>query len=295
MTSSTPMRHDELTTAVEQLARYVVLLERVIAPPSPQAGGVTDTPGLGLLLALEIFGPLRPSTLAALGNMRSGTTSKRIERLERASLVTRRLGAVPGDRRGVMVEIADAGRTELARIERAALETGGELLAALQPLTLASTDPVATPADPQDHPVLAALFRFVSLIDHTVIRSIGDDDLLHPTDPRPLLLLVDLERHGPRTASSIPGLLDRSRSATHRLVGRMTAARLIGPTEPVAGSTSALKGITPSGRRALQAVIDALREDLPSLQPAIGELRRALTTDPSVTAGSRRPTRAQRG
>jgi DNA-binding MarR family transcriptional regulator len=288
-------QHDDLEAAVEQLARYVVLLERAIAPPSPQARGVTDTPGLGVLLALEIFGPLRPSTVAELGNMRSGTTSKRIERLERASLVTRRLGAVPGDRRGVVVEITDAGRTELARIERVALETGAELLAALQPLTLAPTDSAAASGDPPGYPVLAALFRFVSLIDHTVLRAVGDHDLLHPTDPRPLLLLVDLERHGPRAAGSMPGLLDRSRSATHRLVGRMTDERLVEATEPLAGSPRGLTAITESGRGVLRSVVDALGEDLPSLQPAIGELTRALTTATSVTAAPERSTRAPRG
>lgn len=272
---------DDVAAAVEQLALYVVALERAIASSSRPDGGVTDTPGLGVLMALEIFGPLRPRTLAELLNMRSGTASKRIERLVRASLVDRRRSVVPGDRRGVVVEIRDAGRLELSRIERVTLAMGGGLLRALQPLRLPQPATPAASADPERYPALGALFRFVSLIDQSIIRAVGDHDLLHPADPRSLLLLVDLDRNGPRPAGSVPGLVDRSRSATSRLLSQMTAASLIDTTPPTAGAPGGLTCISADGQRALQSVIVALSEDLVSLQPAIGDLVRALADGPT--------------
>ncbi len=77
--TSQPTPYDNVAAAIEQLALYVVALERAIASPSRPDSGVTDTPGLGVLMALELFGPMRPKTLAELLNMHSGTTSKRIE------------------------------------------------------------------------------------------------------------------------------------------------------------------------------------------------------------------------
>jgi DNA-binding MarR family transcriptional regulator len=283
MTSDSNPSHG-LAAAFEQLVLYVVALERAIASPSQPDGGVTDTPGLGLLIALEVRGPLRPSTLAELSHMRSGTTSKRIERLVRASLVERRLGVVPGDRRGAVVEIRDAGRLELARVERVTLEMGAGLLRALELLILPQPAAPAASADPGRYPALHALFRFVSLVDQSVIRAVGDHDLLHPSEPRPLLLLVDLDRNGPRPAGSIPGLLDRSRSATSRLLRQMTAANLIDTTPPTAAEPRGLICISADGRRAVQSVIAALSEDLLSLQPAIGDLVGALT-DSTARAG----------
>jgi DNA-binding MarR family transcriptional regulator len=278
---SEPFRRD-LSLAVEELARYVVALERAMGDPRQPGGGVVDTPGLGVLLALQIFGPLRPSTLAELLAMRSGTTSKRIERLERASFVARKVGVVPEDRRGVIVEIQEGGRLEIDRIERVALAMGVDLLRALQPLTVERPAIATAPAEPQAPPVLTALFRFVSLIDHTVIRAVGDHDLLHPSDPRPLLLLADLDRNGPRPPGSIPALLDRSRSATHRMVSQLAAESLIATTTPTAAQPRPLTCIAPNGHRALQSVLTALDEDLPSLQPAIGDLTGSLTSSRSL-------------
>jgi DNA-binding MarR family transcriptional regulator len=279
--TSQPTPYDNVAAAVEQLTLYVVALERAIASPSRPDGGVTDTPGLGVLMALELFGPLRPRTLAELLNMRSGTTSKRIERLVRASFVDRRRSVIPGDRRSVVVEIRDAGRLELARIERLTLAMGAGLLRALQLLRHTQPATPAASADPEGYPALGALFRFVSLVDQSVIRAVGDHDLLHPSDPRPLLLLVDLDRNGPRPAGSVPGLVDRSRSATSRLLSQMTAASLIDTTPPTAGAPGGLTCISADGQRALQSVIVALSEDLVSLQPAIGDLVRALADGPT--------------
>jgi DNA-binding MarR family transcriptional regulator len=258
-----------MALAVERLAKYVVALERAMRVPGADSGNSIDTPALGVLLALQIFGPLRPSTLAELLTLRSGTTSKRIERLERGSMVARRLGAVSGDRRGVLVEIQEPGRREIERIELTAIELGPELLDALAPLVVEPRDTDAGSAGPS---VLAALFRFVSLIDQTVERAIRGNDLLHPSDPRPLLLLADLDRNGPRSPGSIVGLIDRSRSASHRLVTQMTAQHLVAATTPTASRRRPMVGIAPDGRLALDAVIDGLSEDLPELQPAIAEL-----------------------
>jgi DNA-binding MarR family transcriptional regulator len=116
----------------------------------------------------------------------------------------------------------------------------------------------------------------VSLLDHSVLRAVGRYEVLHPSDPRPLLVLADLERNGPCTPGSIPALVDRSRSATHRLVRRMSAAGLVTNAAPRAVGRGPMVGITREGSAAFGSVLDALAEDLPALQPAIAAMARSL-------------------
>jgi hypothetical protein len=61
----------------------------------------------------------------------------------------------------------------------------------------------------------------------------------------------------------------------------MTAASLIDTTPPTAGTPGGLTCISADGQRAVQSVIVALSEDLVSLQPAIGDLIRALADSPA--------------
>lgn len=272
-----PAQREELTRAIEELARYVVALEAGIGSSGGSASGaVIDTPALGVLLALDLFGSLRPSALAQLLAMHSGTTTKRIDRLERAGLVSRATRPVPGDRRGVVVEITDAGRHEIARVEEVAVTMGDELRLALRPLMAATAETGAGPALVGTAPVLAGLLRFVSLLDQSAIRGIGAHHVLHPSDPRPLLLLADLDRNGPRPPGSLPALIDRSRTATHRLVRRMADDGLVATAAVPGPGSRALVRVSPRGRRVLGAVLTALDDDMADIGPALAELVAAL-------------------
>ena len=62
------------------------------------------------LMSLEVNGPLRPAEISAITRLTPGGTTKLLERLERAGLITRAFGEVPDDRRGVVVHITQEGR-----------------------------------------------------------------------------------------------------------------------------------------------------------------------------------------
>jgi DNA-binding MarR family transcriptional regulator len=62
-----------------------------------------------VLYWLLVQGAMRPSDIAALTGLSSGGVSGLLERLERAGLITRAFGQVPGDRRGVVVRLTEEG------------------------------------------------------------------------------------------------------------------------------------------------------------------------------------------
>lgn len=66
------------------------------------------------LMSLEVNGPLRPAEISAITHLTPGGTTKLLERLERAGLITRAFGEVPDDRRGVIVHMTDKGRQQVA-------------------------------------------------------------------------------------------------------------------------------------------------------------------------------------
>jgi DNA-binding MarR family transcriptional regulator len=68
------------------------------------------------LMSLEVSGPLRPSEISAITRLTPGGTTKLLERLERAGLITRAFGEVPDDRRGVVVHMTDQGRHHVAML-----------------------------------------------------------------------------------------------------------------------------------------------------------------------------------
>src|SRR5690606_8021718 len=135
-----------------------------------------DTPRLGVLVAIDLFGSMRPSEVGALIGLPSPAVTKLASRLERAGHVTRSTGAVPGDRRAVVLELTAEGRALLARCNHVVSELGMDLVAAL-----AAADP-NLPSDavvpsidevPGDQPIvtapaLAELFRFVAEIDRPI-------------------------------------------------------------------------------------------------------------------------------
>lgn len=66
-----------------------------------------------LLFALDNDGPLRPTVIQELTGLSSGGVTKLVERLEEKGLVTRKTGAIEGDRRGVLVELTRRGRNSV--------------------------------------------------------------------------------------------------------------------------------------------------------------------------------------
>ncbi len=100
------------TTTVEitsRLFRLCAHYDQLVSPLYARRG--LTRVELDLLWALERAGdtPLTPTKLAARQMCASGTLSNRLEKLERLGLLTRQ--ADPSDRRGVLLEITEHGRT----------------------------------------------------------------------------------------------------------------------------------------------------------------------------------------
>jgi DNA-binding MarR family transcriptional regulator len=289
---------DQFETMLNELCRLVIRLEGRMAEGLPAADGtiVLDTPAVGVLMGLQMFGALRPAALAAVLAMSSGGTTKRIDRLEARGLVSRRLGAVPDDRRAVLIEITDVGRGGLAAFERLVVSEAPGWVDALAPLTTAggsagaATSPATTLEDgaPATPPATTALFHLVGAIDQAVIEAVGDLELLHPSDPRPLLLLSELDLAGPLRVGEAATLIGRSRVSTNALLADLIAMGLL-RRGPGAGGRAGrgdhrnvLATITPKGRGALRRVCDSLEAWAPMLRPLADAFVGAV--DPAIDA-----------
>jgi DNA-binding MarR family transcriptional regulator len=94
------------------------LLLRILRFGDDLAAGVVDRvehkelvqnlPAVVVLALLE-HGTLRPAQISALTGLSSGGVSGLLERLEASGLIVRHFGRVPGDRRGVVVELTSSG------------------------------------------------------------------------------------------------------------------------------------------------------------------------------------------
>jgi DNA-binding MarR family transcriptional regulator len=80
---------------------------------------VVSTMPVTLMFALDMEGPMRPTAVQALTGLSSGGVTKLVERLEQKGLVTRKTGAIEGDRRGVLVELTRRGRNTVRSISDA--------------------------------------------------------------------------------------------------------------------------------------------------------------------------------
>lgn len=97
------------------LARVGVLLNEAIssAPGELEPG---DANAALCLCVLDQHGPSRPRLFADLLTLTTGGVSKLLDRLESAHLIQRRYGALPGDRRAVVVALTGRGRRQLATV-----------------------------------------------------------------------------------------------------------------------------------------------------------------------------------
>lgn len=99
----------EAQTAVLLMARLTIELTAAAAEAVRDGDLIADLPVI-LLFSLDTDGPMRPSTIQEMTGLSSGGVTKLVERLEQRGLVSRRTGAVDGDRRGVLVELTRRGR-----------------------------------------------------------------------------------------------------------------------------------------------------------------------------------------
>jgi len=265
--------------------RLVIDMERAMqgeGSHAPAERWSLSTPELGILLALDQFGALRPGTISELGGFTSGATSKMIGRLEREGLLVRIPGASTSDRRAVEVRVTDRGREALQVFEQVVIELADDVLRSFEPV-LSPTEvhgPVAggQPAHPVGPPgvvgsVLAQLYRFLSVIDGFVLEVVSDIAVLHPGDPRGILLLAELDRVGSMRVGDVGPLVGRSRASATSLVDRLEEQGLLRRLPGEQDGRTVRLELTSVGRAVIRGVMAAIEAGLPALRPVMAELR----------------------
>lgn len=275
----------ELGAFSREFCRLVVQFERRLRTGTPDLPppGVVDTPGLGVLVALDAFGPLRPTALATLLAMTTGGTTKVIDRVATRRLVTRRPGTVPGDRRAVPVAITAKGRRAIAAAERHLTAIGGDFVRAIDAVTTPATRTSPPGSPPGAGSALGALYRFFALGDAAVIEAVGDAEVLNPNDPRGILVLLELEHHGALPLAEIPTLIDRSRPAVHQLVRGLRGLGLVAHRLDESDRRKVRLVPTRTGRAMARRIVRSVEAHMPELEPVLVDLAHALRTQRNIS------------
>ncbi len=117
---------------IGRLSRLTALIDAQLRPPFAAAGLANGD--FDLLAALRRQGPpleLSAGALAAATLVTTGATTKRIDRLEKQGLVTRRVSSSDG--RARIVALTDAGRTTVDQLMAIHLTNEAALLSPLPP------------------------------------------------------------------------------------------------------------------------------------------------------------------
>ncbi len=280
---------NDVQTLLNRLCHLMVAFERCIGDAPDDAGRPLglDMPGLAVLVSLDLFGDLRPSSIAELLGGTSSMATKVIARLERAGYADRTIGAFPDDRRAVAVAVTDAGRRAIDVCDRELAELSIDLLAAMvavgfgSPDTQAVSDEALVPGElpPSTGAGLAEFLRFVVEIDKPILATVGRLESLHPSDPRGLLVLSELDVRGPLRIGALPELVDRSRNAAERLVRSLEADGLVerGPGRVPGDRRAVVVELSAVGSAVVRGVVSAIAAHLSELRPSMASLSRALS------------------
>jgi DNA-binding MarR family transcriptional regulator len=281
---------NDVDTLLNRLCHLMVAFERAIGDeadgPDPSPG--LDMPGLAALISLDLFGELRPSSIAELLGGTSSMVTKLLRRLESSGYVVRRLGSMPEDRRAVSVGVTQQGHNAVAACERALAALSVDLLAAMVVVDGSfSSSSAGLPWDeqlPGDRPpstgaALAEFLRFVVEVDKPLLATVGGLSSLHPADPRGLLVLSELDLRGPIRMGAMPALVDRSRNSADRLVRNLQSDGLVARTTgTVPGDRRGVViELTAVGRAVVRGAIAAVTASIPELLPSMTSLSLALS------------------
>lgn len=121
--TSAPGAPDEVIAEFGTLLSTVTLLERIAGRELERRCGIRHA-AFEVLLRLSSADPDRPTSMGELAGeliLTSGGMTRLIDRMEESGLVARH--AAPGDRRGRLVELTDAGRAKLDEAMRVHAET----------------------------------------------------------------------------------------------------------------------------------------------------------------------------
>ncbi len=108
----------EVQSVLLQMAQLRLILGAAAEGSARDPDVVSDLSST-LLFALDNEGAMRPTAIQEMTGLSSGGVTKLVERLEQKGLVTRKTGAIDGDRRGVLVELTRRGRNTVRSVSDA--------------------------------------------------------------------------------------------------------------------------------------------------------------------------------
>jgi DNA-binding MarR family transcriptional regulator len=139
-TEGVPGEHPPTTGAgLAEFLRFVVEIDTPILATVGELESLhpADPRGLLVLSELDLRGPLRIGALPGLIDRSRNTANRLVEMLAEGSLVERTSGVVPGDRRGVVIEITGVGRAVIRGVVAAVTAHLPEMRPAMTSLSLA--------------------------------------------------------------------------------------------------------------------------------------------------------------
>ena len=214
--------------------------------------------------------------------------------MEGSGLIERTYGELREDRRAVTIRITDDGRSAVEVAEGLIRGIARDLVPVLGDLLELGAEPSrrsrarSAPPDQPAGSILEPLFEFITIVDFSVIDVIGPDPLLHPRDPRPLLVLAEAAAPQGLAMADVAALIGRSSSAANALIGHLEADGLVARHRRSVPSDRRIVTVrpTPAGQRLLQKLVDALAAALPDAAPVAQRLLDLLDPVPAPgTAG----------
>lgn len=107
-------RVEEFLLLLAELGNHIsAQLREVVADPH-----LVENISITLLCRLDLHGPMRPKQIMGAVGLSSGGTTKLIDRMEKAGLVSRDPNGVPADARSVLVELTPEGRRVVREMAR---------------------------------------------------------------------------------------------------------------------------------------------------------------------------------
>ena len=263
-----------LPPRLETVRRVVLLINEV----GVRCTAAVDDAGLGelsgnstitTLTRLAHDGPLRPRDLLGATKLTRGGLSNLFDRLEATGYIERTYGAVPGDRRGAMVEITAKGREAVDTIDeatRAAMAQLGPTLAAAA-AAISSLDTQAEDAR-SDTPVVPRLELFTRA-GSAMVAAAGKVDRRDPTPGTTAVVLSSAAQPGHTRPNELADRTGLTSSGVSQLLQRLEDGGLVERKPGVDDRRAVIVALTTKGRAQLERQLTAMAEHLSMLTDAI--------------------------
>ena len=230
--SHTPEPPTRLDPRLEATRQAMLLVNRIgmratAALVNAGLGELSSNLTVAVLTHLAGEGPTRPRDLLRSTKLTRGGLSNLFSRLESAGLITRSYGSVPGDRRGAMVALTEAGSDAVSAISDIVASTLDSLGAEVAELA-AALDSVA-PTDPSSNRSSASTgqLNLLSLAGAAMTEALADVDPDDPTPSKTAIVLACAAQGGHTHPAELIESTGLSSGGVSQLLDRLEKADLI--------------------------------------------------------------------